>query len=452
MEYGYDDPCACPEGTGWDTDTMMCVEGSTTRCWECPDMEGCQSITCESAGCPDFMEDYTCQCNAECMEYGNCCADYDVCEETDCDACIERFARQGGCECWMDESCDEGALVPEGCDSCGEQAAEYCDIPDESFTFIVRGMVMDTGCNVMVTTPDDAIYHVNEELTRTVGVCTTNVLGSSVIFTCEGDYIAEHVFIDASQGPAPEEPDCSGDLLYTMPIYNGCNDYSWGSMLMVWEDFCMGDPEPEPTDGPSCSCDMDMSGYVTVDDFNALREEVRELQGSIGNVEADNNDVMSAMEDMASCMSGIVDNFGGDSDSMDMTDAPMTTMRERTTTAEPTKMPSVAPSAKWEMYGSMLEGGNNKCSTSSADRSFRLDFTSLENCLYRCMTDDRCNFASTNHMTDDANLFCIGCINLNRAGDGWTAYEILDSRRRLSEVEQLRRENAALKAELARRN
>jgi len=197
---------------------------------------------------------------------------------------------------------------------------------------------------------------------------------------------------------------------------------------------------------------MDMSGYVTVDDFNALREEVRELQGSIGNVEADNNDVMSAMEDMASCMSGIVDNFGGDSDSMDMTDAPMTTMRERTTTAEPTKMPSMAPTAKWEMYGVMLEGGNNKCSTSSDDRSFRLDFTSLENCLYRCMTDDRCNFASTNHMTDDANLFCIGCINLNRAGDGWTAYEIHDSRRRLSEVEQLRRENAALKAELARRN
>merc|ERR1719203_1257753 len=50
-------------------------------------------------------------------------------EEVDCDDCVERFARQGGCECWMDEGCDEGALVPLGCDICAEQASEYCDIP-----------------------------------------------------------------------------------------------------------------------------------------------------------------------------------------------------------------------------------------------------------------------------------------------------------------------------------
>merc|ERR1719336_571312 len=74
------DPCNCPEGTGYDSDTMMCVEGSTTRCWECPTMMGCETITCESAGCPDFMETYTCQCNSDCRRYGNCCEDASTCD------------------------------------------------------------------------------------------------------------------------------------------------------------------------------------------------------------------------------------------------------------------------------------------------------------------------------------------------------------------------------------
>ena len=37
----------------------------------------------------------------------------------------------GGCACWADNSCDQDNLVPEGCDSCGEQAAVSCGITDE---------------------------------------------------------------------------------------------------------------------------------------------------------------------------------------------------------------------------------------------------------------------------------------------------------------------------------
>lgn len=83
-------------------------------------------------------------------------------------------------------------------------------------------------------------YHENEVLTRPIGVCTTNVLGSSVIFTCEGDRIDEHVYVDAATGPYPLQPDCSGEVKYIMPIANGCNSYTWGSMSAVWSGYCMG--------------------------------------------------------------------------------------------------------------------------------------------------------------------------------------------------------------------
>jgi len=201
-----------------------------------------------------------------------------------------------------------------------------------------------------------------------------------------------------------------------------------------------------------------MSGYVSMDDFDALRAEVRELQGSLGNVEADNNDVMNAMEEMATCMSGIVDGFSGD-DSYDteepMTEAPetsrmRTTVMETTTTMETTtKMPTLFPTArmteKWETMAKLMDEGNNKCSTGADARAFRLTYTSLDNCVDRCYADERCMYAST-----DEVQWCIGCIQLDRASDGWSAYEMLRGRRQLSEVEQLRRENAALKAELAR--
>merc|ERR550532_1303933 len=73
-----------------------------------------------------------------------------------------------------------------------------------------------------------------------------------------------------------------------------------------------------PSDG--CSCE-DM---VSMEDFEALREAVRELQGSIGTIEADNNDLMDGMMEMATCMSGMTDKYGKDT-------TMMPTDRERTT-------------------------------------------------------------------------------------------------------------------------
>merc|ERR1719471_841509 len=97
------------------------------------------------------------------------------------------------------------------------------------------------------------LYHLEEELTVEIGVCTHNVIGSSVIFTCAGDYIDEHVYLDATNGSVPIEPDCSGDLQYTMPIYNTCNTYEWGSMQATWDGYCTAAPTKVPTTDPVTS-------------------------------------------------------------------------------------------------------------------------------------------------------------------------------------------------------
>merc|ERR1719450_421131 len=78
----------------------------------------------------------------------------------------------------------------------------YCMTPTTTTTtgpmwrFTVS-MVMNAGCKTMMySNTSSNFYHVHEVLNRPIGQCTTNVLGSSVKFTCEGNYINEHVYID----------------------------------------------------------------------------------------------------------------------------------------------------------------------------------------------------------------------------------------------------------------
>jgi len=210
---------------------------------------------------------------------------------------------------------------------------------------------------------------------------------------------------------------------------------------------------------------------VSMEDFEALREAVRELQGSIGTIEADNNDVMDSMMEMATCMSGMTDKFGKDTTMMPTEDKStmMPTDRETSTvmpterreTKSPTMAPiyteTEAPTEEWETIAEIWvdpvaqPNENNKCSTSKDDRAFKLAFTNTMNCLNRCKQDASCVYATT-----EKSLHCIGCKKLNQRSDGWYAYKIIGkeegARRELSEIEQLRAENAALKAELARRN
>merc|ERR1719210_2591977 len=98
-------------------------------------------------------------------------------------------------------------------------------------------------------TPVD-FYHVEEVVPRNFGECTTNILGSSVMFTCNATTgcVDEHVYIDAAAGEVlPATPDCTGDVKYVMPICNGCNDYDWGSMSAVWDAAECGATATEET-------------------------------------------------------------------------------------------------------------------------------------------------------------------------------------------------------------
>lgn len=174
----------------------------------------------------------------------------------------------------------------------------------------------------------------------------------------------------------------------------------------------------------------------------ATKEEVESLSATVSMLEMDNNEVMTGMSDMASCMADIAGSMGSDDSSDD------------------TPVETAAPTEYWETLGRLMESGPNKCSTSSSDRAFRLSFTTLDNCLKRCSDDSRCRYASTNFMAGSDPMYCIGCINLTQTADDWMAYEMLNNRRQLSsvkqlsEVERLRAENQRLRAELAeaRRN
>ena len=46
----------------------------------------------------------------------------------ECADCVAQFMEAGGCECWMDEECDESQHIPNGCFSCADSAAEACGI------------------------------------------------------------------------------------------------------------------------------------------------------------------------------------------------------------------------------------------------------------------------------------------------------------------------------------
>merc|ERR1712048_549084 len=119
--------------------------------------------------------------------------------------------------------------------STGDKKPGSGDKKPANFTYDVGLVYTDKECKVKA----DAQNWVGEfRLTKPVGVCTTNVIGSSVIFKCDKGVIQEHVYIDASQGSAPKEADCSGTVKYVMPIENGCNNYAWGSMYMAWKGFC----------------------------------------------------------------------------------------------------------------------------------------------------------------------------------------------------------------------
>merc|ERR1719271_1388393 len=115
------------------------------------------------------------------------------------------------------------------------------------------------------TVPDEYMYIPEQVLTRPIGECTKNVINSTVVFECDGNgVILEHVYWDALSGYGTT--DCSGDIVHTMPISNGCSEYDWGAMHMEWDGsaFCGrgdmdGDDKDDDDMGDSGSFDYKVS-------------------------------------------------------------------------------------------------------------------------------------------------------------------------------------------------
>lgn len=115
----------------------------------------------------------------------------------------------------------------------------------------------------------------------------------------------------------------------------------------------------------------------------------------------------------------------------------------------------------WDVTGC---GGDNyervdvdlKCNA-GATRTFKLDFTSVENCAQRCVADGICD-----HFATDLHHFCIGCTGMPTSeGIGFHTYRITTARRQLSLEEELiemhkmneklMKSNRELRAELMRK-
>merc|ERR1712018_474079 len=50
------------------------------------------------------------------------------------DSCVEQFMQNHGCVCWSDDSCDYMNLIPPGCGSCSDEAAQACIDHSRSYT------------------------------------------------------------------------------------------------------------------------------------------------------------------------------------------------------------------------------------------------------------------------------------------------------------------------------
>merc|ERR1719499_1575575 len=77
----------------------------------------------------EYEGELDCSPSQEDIDYYNehCKDDSDA---RDCHSCVLEFSAAGGCEIWLRGE-DPTGVIPPGCDSCAEEPAEFCGIPEE---------------------------------------------------------------------------------------------------------------------------------------------------------------------------------------------------------------------------------------------------------------------------------------------------------------------------------
>merc|ERR1712046_238328 len=79
--------------------------------------------------------------------------------------------------------------------------------------------------------------------------CTTNAISNTVVFECNSQgVLIEHVYYDVLAGVGTPG-DCTGDIVYTMPLHNGCTQQYFGQMLTSYYGGCHAPEETGVVDG-----------------------------------------------------------------------------------------------------------------------------------------------------------------------------------------------------------
>merc|ERR1719499_1048176 len=227
------------------------------------------------------------------------------------------------------------------------------------------------------------------------------------------------------------------------------------AVITIGEGCVEGYPAEEEEETSDCS---DCVSQASFDELYSMvmaqAETIEMLQSeveSLGELEETVSGVDQAMTDMATCMASYVmgDDTEEEEETTMMPEEP--TMME--TTVEPTKSPSMMPTETPPFYSATTDLDGMVCE-SGANRSFKNNFDSVDDCATRCLTDNDCMYFSYRPDT----LQCIGCDVVPNASNDHTGeydtYMMVTGRRQLSEIQMLRAENAALKKMLAeiRRN
>ena len=97
----------------------------------------------------------------------------------------------------------------------------------------------DSNCKVPNENPD--YWWGESKLQKPVDECTTNVIGNTVKFSCKGNgHVVESVYHDVLNPEYGGTPgDCSTDVIYTLDMYQGCNNYDFGGLAMEWDNWCL---------------------------------------------------------------------------------------------------------------------------------------------------------------------------------------------------------------------
>merc|ERR1740123_2182819 len=198
------------------------------------------------------------------------------------------------------------------------------------------------------------------------------------------------------------------------------------------EETTMTPTEDPVVDDCMCMTETDYSDLMAR--IERLETAVSDNTDAVGTLEMDINDVDNGVSTVASYMASYLDGRD-DGDMEDSDDMETTEYVEPETTEAPRYV---------------FEAMDTKCGMGS-ERSFKLDFTTLDNCNSRCEIDGDCQYFSVNYDENGDATLCIGCDAepVANGGEGWTTYmRNSGDRRALSELEALRYENAQLRKHL----